>query len=316
MNKLDQTFFDLNLPAGRPYQVVGFGENAVDWVCRVPQYPAHDSKVRMETMLRMGGGQIATACSLCARYGLRTRYVGRVGDDDLGEFVQRDLSRETMDLQITVVPGCLSHHSLIIVDRPTGCRTIIWDHDSKLRYSPGELPREKLIEGQILHVDANDLPASVEAARCARAAGMKVCVDIDKTPPGVEDLVANVDLLVASLSFVREFGGSDDWRQGLGNIARQSPGFVAVTRGEEGSAAIWNGEVFEFPAYEIEAVDSTGAGDVFHGAFIYGILQSWSIGRCMRFANAAGGLACTRLGARAGIPAIEEVLELERSRPV
>ena len=106
---LDDVYLELDLPAGRPFQVIGFGENAVDWVCRVPEYPQHDTKVRMEKMLRMGGGQIATACSVCARYGLKTRYVGRVGSDDLGDFVQRDLGRESMDVVLEVVSGATSH---------------------------------------------------------------------------------------------------------------------------------------------------------------------------------------------------------------
>ncbi|UCF37185.1 MAG: carbohydrate kinase family protein [Acidobacteriota bacterium] len=311
---LDDVYLELDLPAGRPFQVIGFGENAVDWVCRVPEYPQHDTKVRMEKMLRMGGGQIATACSVCARYGLKTRYVGRVGSDDLGDFVQRDLGRESMDVVLEVVSGATSHHSLIIVDRETGCRTIIWDQDARLRYDEGELNRTQLIEGQILHVDGNDLPASTQAAAWAQEAGMAVCLDIDKVPYGVEHLIKNVDLLIASLSFVTQFAQTEDWRSGLIEVAKYCPGFVAVTLGEEGSAALVDGEVFQFPAFPIEPVDSTGAGDVFHGAFIYGVLSGWPVGRCMRFSNAAGGLACTHLGARAGIPTLPEVLQLESSR--
>ncbi len=310
---LDDVYLQLELPAGRPFQVIGFGENAVDWVCRVPQFPARDSKVRMERMLQMGGGQIATACSMCARYGLRTRYVGRVGDDELGRFLQRDLGSEPMDIQLDVVPGAFSHHSLIIVDRPTGSRTIIFDRDPRLRYGPGELKRELLVEGQILHVDGNDLEASTQAARWAREAGMKVCIDIDRVQPGVEDLIEATDLLIASRSFVEAFGGRGDWREDLLEVSRVCRGLVGMTRGEQGAALVWEGRIVEFPAFCVEVVDSTGAGDMFHGGFLYALLQGWSLGRCVRFANAAGALACTRLGARAGIPPLEEVLKLERS---
>ncbi|GAB4115759.1 MAG: sugar kinase [Acidobacteriota bacterium] len=310
---LDDVRLPLELPADRRFQIIGFGENAVDWICRVPQFPAPDSKVRMERMLQMGGGQIATACSMCARYGLRTRYVGRIGDDELGRFLERDLGSEPMDIQLDVVPGAFSHHSLIIVDRPTGSRTIIFDRDARLRYSPGELRRELLVEGQILHADGNDLEASVQAARWAREAGMKVCIDIDRVQPGVEDLVAVTDLLIASRSFVEGFGGRKDWRKNLLHLSQVCPGLVGMTRGELGAALVWDGTIVEFPAFCVEVVDSTGAGDMFHGGFLYALLQGWSLGRCVRFANAAGALACTRLGARAGIPALEEVLQLERS---
>lgn len=310
---LDDVYLSLELPADRPFQVIGFGENAVDWVCRVPHYPAHDSKVRMERMLRMGGGQIATACSLCARYALRTRYIGRVGDDDLGRFLREDLGSEPMDIQLETVPDAFSHHSLIIVDKPTGCRTIIFDRDPRLRYRNGELRRDLITSGQILHVDGNDLKASVQAARWAKEAGMKICVDIDQVQPGVEVLVELTDFLIASRSFVEGFGGGLDWRQNLQRLSQSCSGLVGMTRGELGAAVLWQGELVEFPAYAVDVVDSTGAGDMFHGGFLYGVLQGFPLGSCIRLANAAGALACTAYGARAGIPRLDEVLALERS---
>jgi sugar/nucleoside kinase (ribokinase family) len=117
MRKLDQTDLHADLPTGRSFQVIGFGENAVDLVCRVPHFPENDSKVRMEKLLQLGGGQVATATSFCARYGLRTRYIGCVGDDDLGEFARRDLSKESMDVLLDTVRGSTSHLSIIIVDK-------------------------------------------------------------------------------------------------------------------------------------------------------------------------------------------------------
>lgn len=311
MDSLDDVYFDLRLPGDRPFEVVGFGENAVDLVCRVPHYPEHDTKVRMDRLLQMGGGQIATVCSLCARFGLRTRYVGRVGDDDLGRFMRRELAKDPMDLVLETVPGAFNHHSLIIVDRPTGGRTIIWDRDPRLRYKEGELERDQLVEGQVLHIDGNDLRASVQAARWAREAGMRVCLDIDRVQPGVEALLEVTDFLIASRTFVSAFGRQEDWRVNLRRVARSCPGFVAVTRGDRGAAALWDGEIHEFPAFSVEVVDSTGAGDMFHGGFLYGVLRGWSVGRCMRFSNAAGALACTQYGARSSIPKLESVLEME-----
>lgn len=308
---LDDVFFGVDFPSDRQFQVVGFGENAVDWVCRVPHFPEYDSKVRMERMLWMGGGQVATACSFCARFGLRTRYVGRVGDDELGRFARRDLGSEPMDLVMETVAGAFSHHSLIIVDRPTGGRTIIWDRDPNLRYGPGELRRDKLVEGQILHMDVSDLPASIQVGQWAHEAGMKICLDIDRVQPGVEELIRLTDFLIASRSFVSAFGGTHDWRHNLSLVAEACPGFVAVTRGAMGVAAWRDGKIHEYPAFRVPCVDSTGAGDMFHGAFIYSVLQGWSIGRCLRFSNAAGALACTKLGARCAIPTLEEILELE-----
>jgi len=314
MRKLDQTVIQPALPTGRSFQVIGFGENAVDFVCRVPHYPENDSKVRMERMLRLGGGQIATACSFCARNGLKTRYIGCVGDDDLGEFARRDLSRESMDVVLDIVKGSTSHLSLIIVDRLTGSRTIIWERHPKLKYEKAGLDKDSLTDGQVLHLDGNDLEASIHAARWAKEAGMKVCLDIDRVEPGVKELLALVDYLIPNTAFVLKFAETSDWHYGLEAVAQHCPGIVVVTRGALGAAVWWEGEIFEFPAYSIKTVDSTGAGDVFHGAFLYGLFQGWTLGHCLEFCNAAGALACTKLGARAGIPELSEVFPLVTTR--
>ena len=313
MENLNDVFIPLDLPKDRKFQVVGFGENAVDQVCKVPEFPMHDTKVQMEKMLMLGGGTIATACSLCARYGLTTRYVGRVGDDEKGQFALREMRAEPMDCVIEVVPMASSHFSLIIVDRPTGGRTILWERDPRLLYAEGELSPKPLREGQIMHLDGNDVSASIQAASWARESGMKVVLDVDKVQDNVGELLSLVDFAIPSVEFVRNFSGWEDWQEGLRIVKDYCPGLVVVTLGEKGSAVLWEGEIHKFKAFPIKTVDSTGAGDVFHGAFIYWMLQGWSLGRCMRFSNAAGGLACTRLGARSAIPALDDVLELEKT---
>lgn len=313
MENLNDVFIPLMLADDRKYQVIGFGENAVDQVCKVPRFPEHDTKVQMEKMLMLGGGTIATACSLCARYGLRTRYVGRVGDDEKGDFARREMAAESMDCVIEVVPNASSHFSLIIVDRPTGGRTILWERDSRLLYAEGELNPKALLEGQIMHLDGNDVSASIQAATWARESGMRIFLDVDKVQDNVERLLSLVDFAIPSVEFVRRFSGKDEWREGLRVVKEYCPGLVVVTLGDMGSAVLWENNIHQFRAFPIKTVDSTGAGDVFHGAFIYGMLQGWSLGRCMRFSNAAGGLACTRLGARSAIPTVDEVLALEKT---
>jgi len=310
---LNKVVIPLEIPGNRKFQVIGFGENAVDQVCKVPEFPRHDTKVQMEKMLMLGGGTIATACTLCARYGLRTRYVGRVGDDEKGDFARRELDAEPMDCVIEVVPMASSHFSLIIVDRPTGGRTILWERDPRLLYAEGELSPKALVEGQILHLDGNDVAASIQAATWARENGMRVFLDVDKVQDNVDQLLSLVDFAIPSVEFVKNFSGSEDWREGLRTVKEYCRGLVVVTLGEQGSAVLWEGDIHKYKAFPIKTVDSTGAGDVFHGAFIYGMLQGWPLGRCMKFSNAAGGLACTRLGARSAIPTLEEVLSLEKT---
>ena len=313
MIPLGDVYFDLNLRGDRRYQVAGFGENAVDWVCRIPHLPQHDSKMRMEEMYRIGGGTVATASSLCSRYGLRTLYIGRVGDDEAGDFSRKDLEAETLDTVIDVIPGASSHLSLILVDRATGKRTIIWDRDEALRYRPGEVRLDKIAEAEVVILDASDAAASVEVTKAARAAGALVVLDIDKAVPEAEQLLQLVDFAIPSAGFLQDFFGAAEWREGMRRLKELAGGFAAVTLGEEGAAAFWGDRLHQFPPYPVTAVDSTSAGDVFHGAFAYSLFQGWSVGKCMRFCNAAGALACTRLGARPSIPSLEEVDGAERS---
>lgn len=309
---LEKTFFKTKFANNRPIQVIGFGENAIDLVCQVPSFPVRDSKVRMRRKIQLGGGQIATACSLCSRWGLGTRYLGLIGGDELGSFLARDLRKEPMEVFLESVEKVRSHFSLIIVDEPTGSRTILWDRDSDLRYSEDALQRQrgKLIDGQLLHIDCHDLENSTRMAGWAKEAGLVTVIDIDKSESGIEKLLGNIDFAIVSLSFLRDYSGSEDWEFGLRQAARAAKGFLAVTRGEEGASVLWENEIYNFPAWKIKPVDSTGAGDVFHGAFIYALFQDWSVADCMRFANAAGAISCTRLGARGGIPSLKEVKEL------
>lgn len=304
---MDKWRLDIQWPEDRPFQVVAFGLNAVDWICVVPRFPEHGSKLRIEERYQLGGGQIATAAALCARYGLKVRYVGRVGDDEIGRFSLGDLQREKMDLTfLEVVPGACSQYAVILVDRPTGERTVLWDRDPKLLYEPGALQREAIVGGQILHLDGHDLKASVQAAKWAREAGMKVSLDIDSPHPGVEDLLALVDFAIPGEDFAREYSSSGDWRLGLAAIAKVVPGVSMVTRGKKGVAVWWEGGIHEFPGFEVRAVDTTGAGDVFHGAFIYAILRNSNLAQAIQFASAAAMLSCMQYGARNSIPPLEE----------
>ncbi len=311
MSDLENVSFGIKWPENHSFQLVGLGLNAVDWICVLPHFPRHNTKVQIDQIYKRGGGQVATASALCARYGLEVRYVGRVGDDEIGRFSLEDLQKEAMELScVQTVPGTFSQFAVILTDRPTGERTILWDRDPALHYKKGELKREWIVEGQLLHLDGHDQPASIQAARWAKEAGMKVSLDIDRVQPGVEELLALTDFLIPGTSFLHEFSASKDWSKGLRVLSEATSGFVAVTLGKEGAAALWEGKITEIPGIAVNSVDTTGAGDVFHGAFLYGLFQAWSVGYCLRFANAAGALSCTQYGARGGIPPLQKILSL------
>jgi len=311
MSDLEDVSFGVQWPENRPFQLVGLGLNAVDWICVLPHYPEHNSKVQIDAIYKRGGGQVATASALCARYGLKVRYVGRVGDDEIGRFSLQDLQKESMDLSfLQTVSGAGSQFAVILVDRPTGERTILWNRDPALHYEKEELKRDWVVQGQLLHLDGHDQAASIQAARWAKEVGMKVSLDIDKVQPGVEELLALTDFLIPGTSFLHELSTEKDWKRALRALSQVTSGFVAVTRGKEGVGVLWEDEICEFSGMAVDNVDTTGAGDVFHGAFLYGLFQDWSVGHCLRFANSAGALSCTQYGARGGIPPLEKVTSM------
>ncbi len=290
--------------------VVGVGLNATDTLIRLPHFPAFDSKVEFLSAGVLPGGQVASAMVACAAWGLRTRYIGKVGDDSAAQMQLAELVRAGVEAHLLSVPNCVSQAAFILVDEKTGERTILWRRDPRLALRPEEIQREWIVSARALHVDGHDTAAAAQAARLAREAGIPVLADVDNLYPGVEDLLANVDYLMASRDFPAKLTGEPDLKKSLPAL-RQRFGcrLVGVTLGRVGALA-WDGRRYlPCPGYAVHAVDTTGAGDIFHGAFAYGILQDWPMERVLEFSCAAAALNCTGLGARGGI---KPILEIER----
>jgi sulfofructose kinase len=294
--------------------VVGVGLNATDTVIRLPHFPAFNSKVRVVSVERQAGGQVASALVACRRWGLTARYVGSVGDDDASEFQRRELLRDGIEAHWLVRPGIRSQFAYILVDEPTGERTILWGRDAGLEIRPDQIERQWVERARLLHVDGHDALAAAQAARWAREAGIPVTADLDNVYPGVEDLLVSVDILLATRDFLAQLLGERDPVHALPLLARRYGCRVtAATLGERGALA-WDGGRFHYaPAFLVETIDTTGAGDVFHGGYIYGFLSGWEIDRCLEFACAAAGLNCTRSGARGGIFPRENILDFLRT---
>jgi len=303
--------FDLRLDESKPFDVVGFGMNAVDHLCVVPRYPRYDTKTEILRYELLPGGQVATAVVCLARMGWRTRYVGKVGSDSLGQIQLDSLQAEAIDTSaVRVEPDTRNQYAFIITDHATGERTILWQRDRRLNFREGELRKEDVCAGRILHIDTHDGGVVQKAAAWAQEEGIPVVIDADKVVPGCEELISKVDFLLVSANFPRDLTHIEDLNEGLLAMRRYCPGFLAVTLGADGVLAVIGDECVHFPAFNVRAVDTTGAGDVFRGAFIHGLLSNWTLEMVMRFAQATAGLSCTRLGARSGIPTVAEALRL------
>lgn len=293
--------------------IVGVGLNATDTLIRLPHFPAFNSKVEFRVSEILPGGQVATAVTACARWGLKARYVGKIGDDASGLLQQEEMRKAGIEAHWIVVPECQSQSSFILVDGVTGERTVLWKRDARLELLPSEIRREWVVQARLLHVDGHDCAGATEAARCARSAQIPVTADLDNLYPGVEALLENVDYVITSKEFPARLTGENDFFISLPAIAsRFGCRVAAITLGAIGVLA-WDGAHFYYsPAFDVKPIDTTGSGDVFHAAFAYSHLRGDELPRSLEFSCAAAALACMGTGARGGIASLEEIEELIR----
>ena len=290
--------------------LVGVGLNATDTIIPVPEYPARGSKVAFRSANILPGGQVASAVAACAQWGLRTRYVGKVGDDVAGDLHRAEFARLGVEAHLVVAEGCPSQQAFILVD-DKGERTVLWKRDERLKLRAEELRRDWVLDARVLHVDGHDTAAAAMAAGWAHEAGVPVVADLDDLYPGVEELLPKLDYFVSSRDIPGRLTGEADLRKALPEV-RERYGCVlaAATLGEEGVLA-WDGVKFwHAAAYRVNVLDSIGAGDIFHAGFIYGLLQGWGMQRQLDFACAAAALNCMAVGARGGIQPVECVEKL------
>jgi sulfofructose kinase len=290
--------------------LVGVGLNATDMVIRLPHYPALGSKVEFRSADILPGGQVATAVAACQQWGLRTRYVGKIGEDSAAEVHRAEFDRLGVETHLVIAPRCASQQAVILVD-DAGERTVLWKRDNGLTLQPEELQREWITNARVLHVDGHDTAAAMVAAGWAREASIPVIADLDDLYPGVEALLEKIDYLITSRDIPGRLTGDQNLLQSLPAVrSRYGCRLTAATLGHEGVLA-WDGSQFHYaPAFQVKTLDTTGAGDIFHAGFIYGLLQGWPLLRQLDFSCAAAALNCTAVGARGGIQSVKEIERL------
>jgi sulfofructose kinase len=293
---------------------VGLGLNSADTLIRLPHFPELDSKVEILSSEVLPGGQAASAAVACHRWGLRARYIGKVGDDWAGRVQREAFAREEIEAHLVEVAGCPSQAAYILVDQASGERTILWQHDQRLDLTVEDLPREWIAQTRLLHVDGHPPAPAAAAARWAREAGALVTADLDNIYDGVEELLPSVDYLLASREFPSRLTGISSPPEALLEVRRRfGCRVVGTTLGRDGAIA-WDGESFFYsPGFCVDAVDTTGAGDIFHAAFAFGLLEGQRLDQVLEFSCAAAALNCTALGARGGIRPLDEIRELMRT---
>lgn len=285
-------------------RIVAIGLANLDLLGVLPHYPERNSKNRVDRLSIQGGGPAATAIAAAAALGAETAFIGAIGDDDFGSAIARGLAELGVDLRGLVrVPGARSAFSFVAVDRSDASRTVFHAPGTAPPLDPAAVDWRVLDGAAVLVVDGRQPAAQREAARRARAQGTTVLLDAERLDDDTRALLALTDICVASSSIAAgEPIAALDLLAGLG------PATVVVTCGEDGSLGRGSdGQLVQQPAFLVDAVDTTGCGDVYHGAFAVGLARGLDLAGCMRLASAAAALKCRALGGRAGLPTAAEL---------
>ncbi len=294
------------------FDIVGIGQNATDTLLLLPKFPAYAGKVPFEAEILSPGGQVASAMVACARLGLRVKYVGTVGDDERGRIQLESLHGLGINLDdVEVRVNCPNQTAYILIDQATGERTVLWQRSECLYLQPESITPEKIVGSRMLFFDAQDTAAVGRAAEIARAHSIPVIVDVDTIYHGFDKVLPNIDYLVTSSEFPVQWTSERDPFKALAMMRGEYRMRVAaMTLGAHGALALTDEGYFYSPAFVVNCVDTTGAGDVFHGAFCYSVLQGMSMRDTLEFSNAMAALNCTALGARGRIGTVDQAKAL------
>ena len=295
------------------FDVVGVGTNSVDHVLVLPgsiSIIATAGKARIAERHVLCGGQTATVVCAAAALGLRSSYVGAFGSDDQGALMSRMLQDCGVDITHAVVREGPNREAIIIVDERGG-RTVLWHRNEALTIDPEQI-RAAIWKARVVHVDDDDPVAALLAVQTARAASLPTTSDIEHATELTERLIAGVTYPILEQGLARNVTGETDPERALRKLRRLNEGVLCITLGQVGAAALDGDEFYLSPAFQVKAVDSTGAGDVFRAGFIYGVLGGWTVPQLLRFANAAAALSCTQRGAIRSVPSLHAVIDFQK----
>jgi len=302
------------------FDVVGVGCAAVDTLA-IYEGPIHeDEKMQVYQTTRQGGGLVATGLVAVARLGGTARFVGKLGDDDHARFIVREFEREGIDTRcIRIVPGASAIRTIGVINPSKGHRTLFYCLDDAPVLDPSEMQKDEILAGRVIFVDGFVVHAAIQAARWGREAGRQVIMDAELTEPENDVLADLATHVVASLRFARSRVGECDFQEAARRLYERlalndHDKVVGVTAGPQGSYFVSKEGEFHQPAFRVPVVDTTGCGDVFHGAFAFGLSQGWPLHRIAEFGAAVAALKCRKLGGRAGIPSYEETAAFLRER--
>ena len=299
------------------YRVAGLGQCSLDYLTSIESYPKEDTKAEVSSFSSHGGGPVATALVALSRLGVKTYFSGVISDDGAGKEIRAGLKSEGVDTRaLKVRPGGQSQKAFIVAAKNSATRNIFWQRPTVAPLGRKEVS-PVLIKGKdFLLLDGLMPEASIAAATLAKEAGVPVMLDAGSLRPGIDELIQLSDVVVGSESFARAYGGGPV--KALSALSNAGVKFATITLGAKGSVTRIETDAgpkrFKTPAFKVDAVDTTGAGDVFHGAYLYGLLHGWEAERTVIFASATAAMKCRKLGGRDGIPGLRTVQRFLRQQ--
>lgn len=294
--------------ASTKVQVFGLGQCSLDYLGRIDAYPLPDRKCEFTGLVAQGGGPVATAMVALARWGVFCAFAGVTGDDAFGEMIRESLAREGVDTDgLLSRTEATSQFAFIAYEPARARRTIFLQRPTGPPLRPEEIDLEKLRRSRVFHTDGLSIEAALSGARAARKAGVTVFLDGGAFREGMRELAGLSDWCIVSEDFARDLAGEDHPEEACRLLACLGPAVAGVTLGKRGYVALSGGTWVRKPAFPVQAVDTTGCGDVFHAGCIYGVLQGWPWEKTLAFAAWAAAMASRAVGGRTAIPSPAEL---------
>jgi ribokinase len=274
-------------------------------------FPQEDTKMRGLSSKLQGGGPCSTALVVLAKMGISAEYFGVLGTDFYGQYIIKDLKKYgVVTDSVRLESEGQSSNCVVLICKEKSSRTCVWAPNSLPKMEKKDVPLDKLARARFLHLDGNPVDISGYAAEKAREMGVKVSLDAGTIFPGIDGLLPLVDILIPSEEFVCRFTGISSAEEGAKKLYEEyKPEILAVTQGTLGGFFYDGKKYTRYNAFPVEVIDTNGAWDTFHGAFIAGLLKDMALTEAARFASAASAIKCSRFGAREGIPYYEETVE-------
>lgn len=296
--------------------IVGIGANVFDTLYTVEKYPTEDTKLAANSVKTSGGGPCATGLAAAAKLGAGCAFIGNLSDDNGGVFLKADLEKYGVDTRyVSVKHGYDTFCSCIWLAKDNASRTCVFFRGNVPPTKLNADAKNAIAQAKILMVDGNDIEAAIEGAKIARENKTKVLYDAGGLYSGVEKLLPYADILIPSEEFALQYTGAKSAAKAAELLFNKyRPEVVVITQGKNGGI-IYDGKTIEsYPAFLVDAVDSNGSGDVFHGAFAFAVAKNTGYKKACIFSSAVSALKCTKVGAREGVPTYDETINFLRER--